>query len=127
MLSKGINMALQMATTIILARLLMPADFGILAMATMVTGLALIFQDLGLGQALVQRKAIRREHTSSAFWGTLVMALLLYAGVFLSAPLVADYFSEPRMVPVLKLIALIFLLSPFAVVPRALLQRELDF
>ena len=127
LLSKGINMALQMATTIILARLLMPADFGILAMATMVTGLALIFQDLGLGQALVQRKAIRREHTSSAFWGTLVMALLLYAGVFLSAPLVADYFSEPRMVPVLKLIALIFLLSPFAVVPRALLQRELDF
>lgn len=127
LLSKGINMALQTATTIILARLLMPADFGIVAMATMVTGLALIFQDLGLGQALVQRRAIGKEHTASAFWGTLVMALLLYAALFLSAPLVADYFRESRMIPVLRISALSFLLSPFAVVPRSLLQRELDF
>lgn len=126
-LSKGINTALQMATSIVLARLLMPADFGIVAMAAMVTGLAGVFQDLGLGQALVQRKEITEEHTRSAFWGTLVMALMLYGGVYFSAPYVGEYFHELRMIPVLKISALTFLLSPFAVVPRSLLQRELDF
>lgn len=126
-LSKGINTALQMATSIVLARLLMPADFGIVAMAAMVTGLAGVFSDLGLGQALVQRPEISEDHTRSAYWGTLVMAGLLYGGVYLSAPYVGAYFDEPRMIPVLKLTALSFVLSPFAVVPRSLLQRDLDF
>ncbi|MGI5817782.1 MAG: lipopolysaccharide biosynthesis protein [Armatimonadota bacterium] len=126
-LSKGINTGLQMVTSIVLARLLMPADFGIVALATMVTGLANVFRDLGLGQALVQRKEIGEEHTRSAFWGTLVMAGLLYGGVVLAAPYLGEYFDEPRMVPVLKIIALTFVFAPLAVVPRSLLQRELDF
>ena len=126
-LSKGINTALQMVTAIVLARLLMPDDFGIIAMALMVTGLGTIFQDLGLGQALVQRKSIEDRHIRSAFWGTLVMAGLLYGIVVLSAPHVGVFFDEPRMVPVIKIIALVFLFAPFAVVPRAMLQRKLDF
>lgn len=126
-LSKGINSVLQMVTSIVLARLLMPADFGVVAMATMITGLAGMFRELGLGQALVQRQEIADDHTRSAFWGTLVMALMLYAGVFLAAPYVGGFFDEPRMVPVLKVIALMFAIAPFAVVPRSLLQRKLDF
>ncbi len=126
-LSKGINTALQMVVSIVLARLLMPEDFGIVAMAAMVTGLASVFRELGLGQALVQRQEVSDEHTRSVFWGTLIMAVLLYAGVFLSAPYVGAYFDEPRMISVLKIIALKFLLSPLEVVPRSLLQRELDF
>jgi O-antigen/teichoic acid export membrane protein len=126
-LSKGINTALQMVTSIVLARLLMPADFGIVAMAAMVTGLAGVFRDLGLGQAIVQRPEISEDHTRSAFWGTLVMALLLYAGMFFAAPAVGAFFDEPRMVIVLQISALSFVLSPFAVVPRSLLQRDLDF
>jgi len=126
-LSNGINTALQMVTSIVLARLLIPKDFGIVAMATMVTGLAGIFSDLGLGQALVQRREITGEHTRSAFWGTLVMGLLLCGLVVVAAPYAGAYFHEPRMVPVLRLISLTFVLSPFAMVPRSLLQRDLDF
>ncbi|MGM0494380.1 MAG: lipopolysaccharide biosynthesis protein [Armatimonadota bacterium] len=126
-LSRGINTPLGMAISIVLARLLMPADFGIVAMAAMVTGLAGIFRTLGLGQALVQRDEITAEHTRSAFWGTAVMAIVLYAAMFFAAPYVGAYFSEPRMIPVLKISALSFILSPFAEVPRSLLQRELDF
>jgi len=126
-LAKGIRTALQMVTSIVLARLLMPDDFGIIAMATMVTGLGMIFQDLGLGQALVQRENISDRHTRAAFWGTLGMAALLYAAVFFSAPWVGAFFDEPRMIPVVRVIGLIFVLSPFAVVPRSLLQRDLDF
>jgi len=118
---------LQMVTGIILARLLMPEDFGILAMATMVTGLAGVFRELGLGQALVQRRELEPTHTTSAFWGTLIMGTGMCGLVLAAAPYVGAYFEEPRMVPVLQVISLTFLISPFGAVPRALLQRELDF
>lgn len=126
-LSKGITTGLQVVTTVVLARLLMPEDFGIIAMAAMVTGLARVFEDLGLGQALVQRKELREEHTRAAFWGTLVMAVLIYTAISFGAPYVGAFFDEPRMIPVLMIIALTFVLSPFAVVPRSMLQRKLDF
>ncbi|MEN6304341.1 MAG: oligosaccharide flippase family protein, partial [Armatimonadia bacterium] len=77
LLSQIMATGLHMVASIILARLLMPKDFGILGMATMVTGLAGIFRDLGLGQALVQRKDLDRDHLASAYWGTLVMGGLL--------------------------------------------------
>lgn len=126
-LSRGVNTPLGMATSIILARLLMPADFGVVAMAAMVTGLAGIFRNLGLGQALVQRQQITDDHTRGAFWGSALMALLLYCAMYLVAPHVGAYFDEPRMILVLRISALSFLLGPFAEVPRSLLQRELDF
>lgn len=126
-LSTGVNTGLQMVTGIILARLLMPKDFGILALATMVTGLAGVFRDLGLGQALVQRGELKPVHTTSAFWGTLIMGTGMCGLVMAAAPYVGAYFEEPRMVPVLRVISLTFLISPFGSVPSSLLQRELDF
>ena len=126
-LSRGLSTGLQMITSIVLARVLMPKDFGIVAMAMIVTGCAGVFSNLGLGQALVQRREITDEHLRSAFWGTLVMGVLLCGVVVVIAPWVGAYFHEPRIVPVLRLTALTFVLSPFAVVPRSLLQRKLDF
>jgi len=126
-LAKSITTGLQMLASIILARLLMPEDFGILAMATMVTGLAAVFQDLGLGQALVQRKDLKPAHITSAFWGTLLMGTSLCGLMMLAAPYVGTFFKEPQMTPVLQVISFAFLITPFGVVPRSLLQRELDF
>ncbi|MGQ9732365.1 MAG: lipopolysaccharide biosynthesis protein [Candidatus Zipacnadales bacterium] len=126
-LGQGINTSLQTAASIVLARLLMPKDFGIVAMALMVTGLAVLFYDLGFGQALIQRSEITEEHRRSAFWATLVMALTLCGLLVWGAPYVGVYFREPRMVPVVRLISLTFLLLPFTVVPRALVTRRLDF
>ncbi len=126
-LDTGTSTGLQMVTSIILARLLMPDDFGILALATMVTGLAGVFRDLGLGQALVQRKEIEPVHTTAAFWGALIMGTGMCGLVMAAAPYVGSYFQEPRMAPVLRVISLAFLISPWGAVPRSLLQRELDF
>lgn len=126
-LSQFSSQGISIVTGIILARLLMPADFGIIGMAGIVTGLAGVFQDLGFGQALVQRAELRPEHSRSAFWMTLLMGGLLYAALCFGAPFAGEYFRDERMVPVLRLMALSFLLSPFGVVPRSLLQRELDF
>ncbi len=126
-LSQFSSQGIQIVVGIILARLLMPSDFGIIGMAGIVTGLAGVFQDLGFGQALVQRAELRPEHSRSAFWMTLIMGTLLYTALYFGAPWAGEYFRDDRMVPVLRLMALSFLISPFGVVPRSLLQRELDF
>lgn len=127
LLSQGLATGLQMATTIVLARLLLPRDFGIVGMATMVTGLASIFRDLGLGQALVQRRSIEKVHLASAYWGTVVMGVLLAGLTILIAPYAGAFFKEPRLVAVLRVMSVSFLISPLATVPNALLQRNLDF
>lgn len=126
-LSQFSSQGISIVTGIILARLLMPSDFGIIGMAGIITGLAGVFQDLGFGQALVQRAELRPEHTRSAFWLTLLMGGLLYGALYLIAPWAAEYFHDERVAPVLRLTALSFLISPFGTVPRSLLQRELDF
>ncbi len=126
-LSQFSSQGITIVTSIILARLLMPDDFGIIGMAGIVTGLAGVFRDLGFGQALVQRPELGEEHKRAAFWVTLIMAGLLYGGVYLVAPYAGEYFRDERMVPVLRIMALSFLIAPFGVVPRSLLQRELDF
>ena len=127
LLSKSINILLYMITSIVLARLLLPDDFGIVAMASIVTGLVAVFQSLGLDQALVQRDQISKEHIQAVFWSTMVLAVLLYAAVYFLAPSLAQLFHEPRIIQVLRVIGLTFILAPFCVVPRALLQRKLDF
>lgn len=118
---------LRMVVSIILARLLMPEDFGLLAMAVMVTELARVFQDLGMGPALVQRKELQSTHLTSAFWGTLLMGAILCGMMVAGAPYVGAFFHEPRVTAVLRVISLTFLIAPFIAVPWALLQRELDF
>ena len=127
LLAGGTGFGLQMVTSLVLARLLMPRDFGIVAMATLVTGLATTFRDLGLGQALVQRQELEPKHLRAAFWGNAAMGMAICAALVLIAPSLGVYFKEPRMVPVLQAIAFLFVLSPFSVVPRAMLQRELNF
>lgn len=126
-LSKIGNYGMRVGAGIVLARLLMPDDFGIVSMATIVTGLALMFRDLGFGQALVQRPTLRAEHIKSAFWFTLIIGGILYGLMYAFAPALGSYFDDTRMVPVLQLISITFLIGPLNVVPGALLQRDLDF
>jgi O-antigen/teichoic acid export membrane protein len=96
-------------------------------MAIVVSGLAVVVGDLGLGQALVQRREITRQHEVAAYWGTLAMGVVVWAGLSASAPLVASFFREPRMAPLLQVVALAFLINPVATIPRAALQRKLEF
>lgn len=126
-LSKISHYGIQGVSTIILARLLMPEDFGIVSMALIVTGLAVMFRDLGFGQALVQRPKLHTRHIKSAFWITLTIGLFFYGLMYVIAPHLGHYFHDMRMVPVLRLISITFLIGPFNVVPGGLLQRDLEF
>ena len=74
--SQLIRIAVQMASVVILSRLLAPSDFGLVASVTPVIGFVSMFQDLGYGQAIVQRTEISQEQISSVFWTTAALGIL---------------------------------------------------
>ncbi|MBA2641350.1 MAG: MOP flippase family protein [Actinobacteria bacterium] len=112
---------------LILARLLSPTDFGLVAMALVVTGFVIAFSDLGLGAALVQRHSIDERDRSTVFWvGMGAGALLTVMGIALSGPL-ADFYGEPAVRGLIAGLSLSFIVTALGATQRALLTREMDF
>ena len=116
---------LQFATGVLLARLLPPADFGLVAMALVVTGLATLVADLGLGPAVVQRRELTERHLRTAFTASVLIGLAIAVAVALLAPLAGVLLASPQLPAVLAVQSLLFVFGAFGVVPRAILQREM--
>ena len=118
---------LQFATTVILARLLLPSDFGLIGMAMVVIGFVEVFRDLGTSAAIVQRQELNDSILSSIFWCNVGFALLCALVVCLLSPLVAMFYKETRLTPILLGLSLCLLFSGAGVLHSALLQRNLAF
>ena len=119
-------------TTLILARLLVPDDFGLVWMADLAIQALQLLQELGLGSALVYRKDRVEEAADSVFWGVLASSAVLYVVALGAARPVAVLFSKDpatvsQVVPVLRVLALTLVISGFGRVPHSLLARELSF
>ncbi len=112
---------------ILLARLLVPRDFGIAAMALAFTGFASIFLDLSLGPALIQRRTLTEADRSTAFWASLAAGLVCTGVGIAAAPAVAAFFSTSRVTPLFALVAVTFTLSALSATQIALLNREMAF
>lgn len=123
--SRFVSNLLGLGVTAVLARLLRPDDYGLLAMATVFTGFIQMIQDFGAGQALVQKEEVTVQDQHIAFTLGLLTSAVLTLTVLLLAGLVGELYHDERVVPVLRVIALGFPLSAFAIVPRALLHRHL--
>lgn len=117
----------QFVVSIILARLLVPDDFGIVGMILVFSGFARLFAEFGFSAALIQRPRIRRAHTVSVFWVNLVVGGALTGLFYLAAPALARFYSTPALEPVAKAMSLSFAISSVGIVPMALLQREMRF
>lgn len=125
--SQAARQILQIGITAILARLLTPADFGVLAMVTVFTSFIALFSELGLGAALVQRKGVTEAHLSTAFWMTLLAGAALMILTMASSPLVAWFYGRDRLTPIVLVISVNFLIGATGAVPQALLQRNMEF
>jgi O-antigen/teichoic acid export membrane protein len=117
----------QFVTGVVLARLLTPADFGIMALAFAVLGLTTLFGDFGMGGAVVQWPRLTERHVRTAFTFSVVLGLTLTLLVAATAPLGAALMREPKLALVLRVLAVGFVVRSFAVVANALLRRQLDF
>ena len=118
---------LQFLTFVILARLLDPSDFGLVSMATIVIGFGALFKDLGTSAAVIQRKILSEELLSSIYWVNVVFGLLVTITVYLLSPLVADFYKEARVEPLLRVLSLTFFISGLSILQQAILERALAF
>lgn len=123
----GTRAGMQFVVSLILARLLMPEDFGIIAMLTFFTSLSIVFVQGGLSTALVQRQVSTRDEESAVFWWNLLASLLFAGLLILIAPAVARYYEYPVLVSLMPVAAGQVVFSALGAVQNALLTRQLRF
>lgn len=114
-------------TQLILLKLLTPSQFGLIGMAMLAINAVQLLQDLGFESALIYRRKDVDEATHTAFTTVLASSFLIFVASFLLAPLVARFFREPAVTPILRVLSLTILISGFGRVPYILLSRELSF
>ncbi len=114
-------------TFIALSRMLPPEAFGLVALATVFTAFIQIFLDQGFSAAIMQRAEIESEHLDTAFWTSVLIGILLTIVSIALAGVVAAFFDEPRLTPVLRWLSISFVVIAFSSTQIAILQRELAF
>lgn len=121
------NYGMNFCVGIVMARLLSPSDYGITALPAVFMSIAWIIQNGGIGDALVRKTILREEDLSTAFYYSLIMGVTLYITLFSIAPLIADFYNTPVLVPLLRVTALSFLWGPMNTAQTVILKRKLDF
>ncbi|WP_422366951.1 oligosaccharide flippase family protein [Pelagibius sp.] len=120
-------LAIQFASMVLLARLLSPEEFGTFAVAAALVTLANVLQDFGAGNYLVKETELTRPKIETAFSLALVIAWPLGLLLFLSAPFLAEWYANPAVNEVLRLLSLTFILVPFSTPVLALMRRDMQF
>lgn len=118
---------LQIAQVAVLARLLAPEDYGLMAMVSVVLGFASIFADMGVNSAYVQRQDVTAEQRSSLFWLNVGMSGALTLLMLVFSPLIARFFGDDRLTPLLMLAASTFVVSALGQQVRMTAEKALDF
>lgn len=122
-----LRQGLQLLATVVLARLLSPSDFGVVAMLALFMATAFVLMDGGFSAALIQRRDIDHVDESTVFWCNLAAGLLLTLLMFSGAPLIADLFDAPILVPLTRVMSLGCLFASIGSIHGTLLTRRLDF
>jgi len=113
--------------SVILARLLNPEDFGIIGMITIFLLLSEVIINSGFSQALIQKQKRTEEDFSTVFVFNVLIGLIAYFILFISAKLISDFYNTPILIDIIKMMALCFVLNSMVVVHRAKLTIKLDF
>jgi O-antigen/teichoic acid export membrane protein len=117
----------RLGVAVVLAHMLAPRQFGLAAMALVFSSFVLVFSDVALGAALVQRRDLSEEHRSTAFWTSVgIGAFFTALGVACSGP-IASFYGEPTLQPLVAALSFAFVLTSLAATQEALLIREMAF
>jgi len=121
------NQGTQFVIGIILARLLSPEDYGVIALPTIFLAIAQCFIDSGFSSALVRKEQVTEDDLTTAFYFNVCVGVFFYSLLFLCSPLIADFYNTPILSDILKVTALGLLFGPLQSVHFALFSRKLDF
>jgi teichuronic acid exporter len=123
--SRGVVQLLSFATTVLIARILVPADYGVMALASVFIGTAVVLADMGLGTAIIQFRDLDRRELNTCFWIIVTLAAIGCAALVLGAPVIARWFAVPRLADVLRVLALALPVTACSVVSDSLLRKRL--
>lgn len=121
------NQGMSFLFSVILARMLAPSDFGIIAMITIFFAVAQSFVDSGFSNALVRKTDRREEDFSTCFYFNIGVGIIAYIVLFLIAPLVASFYNQPILSPIIRITGLGVVLNSLCVVQQALFTIKIDF
>jgi teichuronic acid exporter len=124
---KGITQTVSWIITLVVIRILTPADYGLLAMAMILIIAAQMLREMGLQQALVQAKELSNHSIRQVFTALQLINWGIFIGLYLSAPFAAVAFNEPQLVNITRVLALQFPILAFQSVPSAMLSRKMNF
>lgn len=113
--------------TMILARVLSPADYGLLELLAIFTVLSECFIDSGFSQAVIRDQHATQTDLSSVFFFNLTISLVLYIGLFFAAPLIADFYHEPSLVWLSRFVFLVIIFHSCSIIQNAIFSRNLQF
>ena len=127
MIERFANQGVQFLFGIILARLLSPDDYGIIAMPLVFLAIAQCFIDSGFSGALIRKPDLTEDDLSTAFYFNIGVGVICYLILFFTSPLIADFYNTPILAELLKVTALATLFNPLCAVQQAILTKKIDF
>jgi hypothetical protein len=125
--SQGVKFVVQMGATVVLARLLTPADYGLIGMVAVVIGFVSIFKDMGLSAATIQKEEITPAQISTLFWVNVAVSAAVMLVTAALAPVIAWFYKEPRLALITVGYAAGFITGGLTVQHEALLRRQMRF
>lgn len=113
--------------SIVLARLLAPEDYGTIALVTVFTTILQVFVDSGLGTALIQKKNADDLDFSSVFYFNFAVCIVLYIGMFLAAPLIAGFYNDSTLIPIIRVISITIIISGVKGIQQSYVSKNMLF
>jgi O-antigen/teichoic acid export membrane protein len=127
LMERGGTQGIQFIVQVILARVLLPEDYGIIALVVIFTSIAGVFVQSGLNTALIQKKDVDEADFSSVFYLSLFITCLIYIVLFLAAPFIAVFYGEPQITSVFRVLSIALFFDAFNSIQNALVARNLQF
>lgn len=113
--------------SVVLARLLTPEDYGLIGLITVFISIATVFVSSGFGNALIQKKNATQTDFSSVFYFSIVMGLIMYAILFVCSPLIAKFYNEPLLIPVVRILSISLVIAGINSVQQAYVSKTMQF
>lgn len=118
---------IQFVVGVILARKLLPEQFGLIGMLLIFTALAQTFLDSGFGAALIQKQKVSEKDINSVFYFNIVAGIVIVCCLYVFSPWIASFYNQPILTPLLRLLSLVIIINSFGMVQNVLLRKAIDF
>ena len=127
MLGQAFVYVITLVGTAILSRLITPSEFGLFGMIAVITNLANMVVGMGVSLAIIRDSSLNKEDISSIFWFNIILGTLAGLMFYVGAPIIAQFYNQPKLIFVSRLFSIIFLLHAAKAVPTGILSKESNF